>query len=444
MADSNILSPNSLPKSIAADPVMGMVMQSNTDYNRAADDISNRQKQALAPINKEISTGTKDLSEMASKGPDTVPLPENKAQHMSPESMSKAFSTFLTLGALGGLLTRQPMTAALNNMTAAMKGLHDGDEEQYKRATDEFNNNFTKATAANKAKMDEYNRVFSAKDKTVAEKIREAGDIAKQYGDELNSLNFKAGNLKDAFKNMEASQKMAFEAQKHVDTMRKFDQDRSERAAEHAATLAETHRFHESEVQHWKDEGIISKERAESYKNHVNAVKSSGKQMNPSMKKSVELDIKEIDFALDALQKMKTKTGSPFLAQDKPGVLNSLLGKSATPEEMQAYDKYANRLSVAIASIQSMGRGQISDAKVREARKLIPQLGDKPESIKASWDMIKNIRNQADEVLKNEGLPGPDAGSSFSTEAEAEAAAASGKLKSGTRVTIGGQSGVWQ
>ncbi len=42
------------------------------------------------------------------------------------------------------------------------------------------------------------------------------------------------------------------------------------------------------------------------------------------------------------------------------------------------------------------------------------------------------------------GTPAANAGASFATEADAQAAAAAGKLKSGDRITVGGVSGTWQ
>lgn len=126
-------------------------------------------------------------------------------------------------------------------------------------------------------------------------------------------------------------------------------------------------------------------------------------RMNPTMLASVKLDIAETRNALDKIKGLTTDTAGAFFSVEHAGPLASLFHRAATPEQMQNYDAYANRLAVAIASMQSMGRGQISDAKVSEARKLVPAPGDKKSTIGVKLGQIRRIADLAEQTLTQSG-----------------------------------------
>lgn len=410
MATDNIINPVSLPKSLAADPVMGMVMGESGDYTKKVADIGTRRTSAEAPINADIQTKSKELQSMSEKGPEKVALPTNQAKHMTPEDMSSAFTTFMALGALGGLLTRQPMTAALNNMTAAMKGLHDGDQEQYKRATEEFNNNYSKAVATNKSKLDEYEKIFKNKESSIAEKVREATMIAKQYGDELTVANLQHGNMKDVFKNMEASQKTAVDAQNHKDTMDRFDKDRTARHDEHIATLgqqsaqlAETKRFHDIEAKHFEqtagmktgtleyklsevskleNQGVLTKEEAAKRKDTLLSG-ARGARIAEEKAYAQGIQLKLANKELEELERAGAKM--PLAADihiDGTGAISAIsrLGqkKSLSSQEQQLLTA-AQLYAEAAGHIQS-GARLTQSAFNRAVNQFIQQPGDAPET----------------------------------------------------------------
>jgi hypothetical protein len=56
---------------------------------------------------------------------------------------------------LGGALTRQPMLAAMSNMTAAMKGYMAGNAQVVKQSLDEFDRNFKVAAAKRTGQIEE-------------------------------------------------------------------------------------------------------------------------------------------------------------------------------------------------------------------------------------------------------------------------------------------------
>ena len=82
-------------------------------------------------------------------------LPELQQTQISPEQTKEAFTTFLTFAMLGGALTRQPMLAAMNNMTAAMKGWQEGDTARTKAELESFDRNFKIAQAKRSGQIEE-------------------------------------------------------------------------------------------------------------------------------------------------------------------------------------------------------------------------------------------------------------------------------------------------
>ena len=165
-----------LPKSIGADlPVLpfsntGSVQDLRTkmsEAERQASEASTKATQAgerEARLRETKSTEYAPLIEKAGKrieeeqGKTVAPLdalPELKQTQISPEQTKEAFTTFLTFAMLGGALTRQPMLAAMNSMTAAMKGWQEGDTARTKAELESFDRNFKIAQAKRQGQIEE-------------------------------------------------------------------------------------------------------------------------------------------------------------------------------------------------------------------------------------------------------------------------------------------------
>jgi len=82
-------------------------------------------------------------------------IPEYQKTTISPEQTKEAFSTFMAFAMLGGALTRQPMLAAMKNMTAAMQGYKEGDAARIKEELDSFDRNFKVAQAKRSGQIEE-------------------------------------------------------------------------------------------------------------------------------------------------------------------------------------------------------------------------------------------------------------------------------------------------
>lgn len=178
----------------------------------------------MAPLEASARQAAQALDTKANSPVETLPLPKNLAQHLDPKQLNEAASIWMTLGALGGLLSRQPMTAALGNMTAAMKGVHEGDAEQYDRATKEFNANFDKAMKANKALIDEKEKALKDTHLSLTARLElmrlasaKAGDqMGMVKGDFKSQMELHKARI-DLYYKAEAAKR---EVDKHADVLR--------------------------------------------------------------------------------------------------------------------------------------------------------------------------------------------------------------------------------
>ena len=165
-----------LPQSIGADlPALpfsntGSVQDLRTkmsEAERQASEASTKATQAgerEATLRKEKSAEYAPVMEKMGKrieeeqGKTVAPLealPELQQTQISPEQTKEAFTTFLTFAMLGGALTRQPMLAAMNSMTAAMKGWQEGDTARTKAELESFDRNFKIAQAKRSGQIEE-------------------------------------------------------------------------------------------------------------------------------------------------------------------------------------------------------------------------------------------------------------------------------------------------
>lgn len=122
----------------------------------------------------------------------------------------------------------------------------------------------------------------------------------------------------------------------------------------------------------------------------------------------VRTDIAEIDYGLDEIAKLRSKTTSPFFMQEGEGHLSAFhrfTQNKLTPSEQQQYDAYANRIATAIAGAQTQGKNRPTEAARQEAKRLLPTPGDTQATIDAKLKTIKRLRDIAHEVLQQQGKP---------------------------------------
>jgi hypothetical protein len=205
--------------------------------NAKEQDITQRQQAETAPIQSQLADLTQQRTDLMQQGPKQAELPINTAQHMSKEEMQQTGNWLMLAASLMGALTRQPLTAALGNITAAMKGLHEGDQEQYDRSMKEYEANFRKAEGIQKQYDTEYNKLMSNLHTTYADKERELNLLNLKYGKELDR------NTKDVAqreKLVQTTAKMFADQSATMERIKQREEEARQRREERKAQLAQS------------------------------------------------------------------------------------------------------------------------------------------------------------------------------------------------------------
>lgn len=125
-------------------------------------------------------------------------LPDFKPPQIDSKQMQETLGLVTALAAMGGLLTRTPLTTALTAFSGGVQGMVQGNQEVYKRSMDEFKANFEKA----KVKNDElYKQVQSAREKhktDIQGLTNELSVIAAKYEDQVLSEMVRRGDITSA------------------------------------------------------------------------------------------------------------------------------------------------------------------------------------------------------------------------------------------------------
>jgi hypothetical protein len=146
----------------------------------------------------------------------------------------------------------------------------------------------------------------------------------------------------------------------------------------------------------------------------------------------------------------------------REGLLRGLAGTSTGPVQgllpaITAGQQIAEGAVAAVAPVlkqlfRSAGEGVFTDRDQQLLLDMVPDRGDHPETVAAKMQMIDAIveaKLAAPTAIPSPtrsgfALPQQSQSMNFATEADAAAAAQSGQLKPGDRITVGGVSGVWR
>ena len=155
------------------DPILRKIL-SQGDAMRAQsaqsqDDLKASQERQDAAMNAQAAALAPKRAELKAKLEQTPQAPELKDVNATPpkpgfdpKEMYESLSLITALAALGGALTKQPLTAALNNFSAGVHGMVQGNEQAYQDNLKEFDANIRKAKEENDTIWKKYQ---AAKDK---------------------------------------------------------------------------------------------------------------------------------------------------------------------------------------------------------------------------------------------------------------------------------------
>ena len=154
--------------------------QSKAEERYAAED---------APVLAGQQKAAEELSAAVNQPRPKFAPPVNQAAHLDPKQLNESAGIFMTLGALGGLLTRRPMTAALAAMTGAIEGVKAGDETQFKQANDAFKQNYDEALKNYEAMMKEQDSIIKDKSLDLTAKDQLLKIAAARHGQDWKRVN---------------------------------------------------------------------------------------------------------------------------------------------------------------------------------------------------------------------------------------------------------------
>lgn len=164
--------------------------------NRSGDQqalLTKRKREETQPIQDMMATRMQ--SERLRKDEPLAQIPEFQNKGPKPEEVKEAFSTFMIFALLGGALTRQPMQAAMNNMTAAMQGWMAGDVKAAKQNLEEFDRNFKIATAKRTGQIEERKAAHEKYKGDIEALQLEEKQIALKYQDEIAAELARKGDM---------------------------------------------------------------------------------------------------------------------------------------------------------------------------------------------------------------------------------------------------------
>ena len=437
-----------LPKSIGADlPVLpfsntGSVQDLRTkmsEAERQASEASTKATQAgerEARLRETKSTEYAPLIEKAGKrieeeqGKTVAPLdalPELKQTQISPEQTKEAFTTFLTFAMLGGALTRQPMLAAMNSMTAAMKGWQEGDTARTKAELESFDRNFKIAQAKRQGQIEERKAAYEKYKLDTDGLLNAEKQIALKYEDPIAAEHARKDDLIGLGKHYDVLAKNYETAIHHANQV----EQQNRRLAEQEKRDQQRHQEVMSKMG-GKEKPILTKDEKTGQMTFVYPDRPPGKQVVPiegteNLQKfgmrpakdalggkgkgqssnaqrftdSMMVSANEISMMMDNVQNLPVSASTGFMGTSKK--VNSIvdipvraLGLSMTGEDARKYDAVTNGMGKALANLMTQGRVS-SDKLMNVMAENKIQEGD---SFSVAMIKTANIRQEVEAALE--------------------------------------------
>lgn len=175
------------------------------------------------------------IQDMAPKPPDLEKLPQDfKHQGMSDKDMTDSMQTMFFFAALGGAMTRTPMTAALNAFGGALKGMVQGDQELFKRETAEFDRHLKTAMTKNNEALAKYKLAFEKHKGDLGAAMQEIQLEAAAHNDTVTGALARANNAKAVMSQISAMAKADSQMQQ---TQQRFEQMVKRQDQQHAESM---------------------------------------------------------------------------------------------------------------------------------------------------------------------------------------------------------------
>ena len=369
-------------------------------------------EKGLEPLQKERDAAVKAREAVAPyKDPEKLP---GEAPKFTKTEMSQMPQVLLALAAFSGLASRQPLTASLNAMAGLITGIHTGDVEMFDKNFKVYDENFKRAEALNKQALKEYDDIMKHHEWSITEKDRRIQQWEVKYQHKV-SAEMREHGLSKAQEWRNAARKNYEVALEHHDRMAEIHQHNQE---------MKSAREDAQDNKGWKifqnpDGSLV---RVNEITGETGVIENSKGMTKPSaaggggnkgnmnaLQSTLYEDVATGYYRLEQLKEMAKKTGelptgSAFLQSQMKNdglvsaVKNYAINKSI-PAEFQMNDALLLGIAFDIASARSGGRGQLSDAKIREVTRQMPLSGDDQETVKTKYKLIVNQLEAANSTL---------------------------------------------
>ena len=147
-------------------------------------------------------------------------LPKSTIQQEPTEQAKETFSSLMAVAMLFGATTRQPMLAAMKNMTGVMQGMKEGNQQRIEAETKEFERNYKQALEANKIGLQNYKNILEKNKNDISAAKGELEIEAMRQKDNTLLATLKHDNLKEAFNMLQAQDKALQNAEEKIITSR--------------------------------------------------------------------------------------------------------------------------------------------------------------------------------------------------------------------------------
>jgi hypothetical protein len=324
------------------------------------------------------------------------PLPAFIPTKDTMQDIAGLFSVISVIGALVGGSGKMAAQRAMGAMNGMMEGYRKGRADLYKQERNQFDANFKTMIQ----KHTEFRKEMEDAVKLAATN-KEAGQAAAELaaakaGSPIIQAMVRQGRLVDSYKTMDESQNGVKDAVK----MEQKARAEEEKARQHRADMAQRERQ--------QRETMAQRERLAKEKT---AASPRGGAAQETALRVMQQDIGNAKYNLEDLKNLSEKKGklpggSVAFAQKFTGDISSMLMRYAAnqniDEGLQANDALMLNLAFDIASAQSGGRGQLSDAKVRAVVSQMP-LDEQPENTKATkWAALMTRVDEANKTLPSD------------------------------------------
>jgi hypothetical protein len=428
--------------------------KAGADYKAAAD-----------PLKKKVESERTALEGM--QAPQLQEIPDKFVPpKQDPKEQQEALSTMFMFAAIGGLMTRQPMTAALNSFAGAMEGLHAGNMEKYKKEHEVFQTNVKVAQAKNQEYIQKFDMAVKKRRGDIQGLMEDIKLLNTEYGNTVQAVNAERQDLRALMTGRESAAK----ADAHMAAnMKKMDQQHGQVMARMAQQEArDKERIREFDIREKRmAESQAAKEKLAREKATL-AAESKGGLGKPSPTiVQAHQGAKELLRDIDEIEKMMASPGmrekidsqqltrifsetaeSKFIQQllVRPN-LDPEVKKFVTTVTQMRNKYYLEQSGKAVTGGEALRNYGAVVAPEDSTADIATKLSVAKPNIQQKQRDFEEYYPALAGPARGAGQPSggaPAGGGTFASEADADAAAKAGKIKKGDRITINGQTGTWQ